>query len=76
MPDEPKREKHVHLKAFRCRRTGQIYEVEEHVQCPYCSADAKTIENSDDYDKFCEFRPGDDPVNFGLKPDADRFRHG
>lgn len=76
MPDDPKPPEHVRLKSLRCRRTGRIYEIEEHVQCPYCSGDAEAIQNSEDYSDFCEFRPGEDPVNFGLKPDSDRFRHG
>ena len=76
MPDDPKSDTHVRQQSLRCRRTGRIYDVEEHVQCPYCSADAETIEKSGSYDDFCEFRPGEDPVNFGFKPDTDRFRHG
>ena len=79
MPDEatpPEPSEHVQLKTLRCRRTGQLYRVEQHVQCPYCSGDADTIRRSGKYQDFCEFHPGSDPVNFGFPPDSDRTRHG
>ena len=77
MPDQPNPDaSHLRLKDLRCRRTGQMFQVEQHVECPYCSGDAETIRKSGRYKDFCEFRPGTDPVNFGFPPDADRTRHG
>ena len=60
---------HVKLIELRCRRTGRMYTVAEHVVCPYCSGDASTIETSGDYKAFCEFEAGVDPVQFGF-PDS------
>ena len=64
------------VKVLRCRRTGQMFEVAEHVECPYCSGDAESIEQTGDYKNFCEFRPGEDPINFGFPPDSSRHQHG
>jgi hypothetical protein len=66
----------VCLKTLRCRRTGQMYRVEQHVECPYCSGDEETVRRGGSYKNFCEFRPGEDPVDFGFPPDTDRLRHG
>ncbi|MHC5011344.1 MAG: hypothetical protein ACYTG6_10395 [Planctomycetota bacterium] len=43
---------------------------------PYCSGDAETIEKTGDYKNFCEFKPGEDPINFGFRPDSSRFQQG
>ncbi len=67
---------HVKLKELRCRRTGQMYTVEKHVECPYCSGDAATIERDGKYANFCEFEPGKDAVHFGFPEGSARNRKG
>ncbi len=64
------------VKTLRCRRTGQMFEVAEHVECPYCSGDAEIIEKTGDYKHFCEFKAGEDPINFGFPPDSSRNQRG
>lgn len=66
----------VNLRTLRCRRTGQVLSVEEHAECPYCSGNEATIRRTGQYKDFCEFRPGEDPVNFGFPPDSTRTKHG
>jgi len=72
--DDSKR--HLKLKELRCRRTGQMYTVEEHVVCPYCSGEAETIERGGDYSEFCEFEAGRDPIHFGFPEGASRTSRG
>ena len=45
MGDEQEQEPQpgMKVKVLRCRRTGQMFEVAEHVVCPYCSGDAESI---------------------------------
>ena len=64
------------VKKLKCRRTGQMFTVSEHVQCPYCYGEGQTIEKGGDYKDFCEFRQGEDPINFGFPPDGTRTRSG
>ena len=64
------------VKKLRCRRTGQMFSVSEHVQCPYCYGEEKTIEGGGKYNEFCEFKEGEDPVNFGFPPDNPRTQQG
>ena len=64
------------VKKLRCRRTGQMFTVAEHVECPYCYGEEKTIEQGKDYKDFCEFKEGEDPINFGFPPDSTRTQHG
>ena len=63
-------------KKLRCQRTGQLFEVQEHEECPYCSGDSQSIENADTYKDFCEFKKGKDPINFGFPPDSSRNQSG
>ncbi|MCA9592026.1 MAG: hypothetical protein KC776_01910 [Myxococcales bacterium] len=65
-------ERHVRLETLRCRRTGEMYSVDEHEQCPYCSADAEAIRKSGKHEDFCDFCPGTDPVSFGFPSDTSR----
>ena len=64
------------VKKLKCRRTGQMFTVAEHVECPYCSGDEATIESGKPYDEFCEFQRDKDPINFGFPPDSTRNRKG
>ncbi len=66
----------VKLELLKCRRTGQMFSSAEHERCPYCSADAATIERSGNYLEFCEYEAGVDPVNFGFPGDTSRNRTG
>lgn len=64
------------VKKLRCRRTGQMFTVSEHAVCPYCYGDEKTIEKGGEYEAFCEFKPDEDPINFGFPPDSSRTQRG
>lgn len=64
------------VKKLRCRRTGQMFTVAEHVECPYCFGEDATIEKGGDYKDFCEFQQGKDPINFGFPPDSTRTQRG
>lgn len=50
---------------FFCRRIERSVPVGEHLACPYCFGDEADVK-SGDYQRFCDFRPGVDPVNFGF----------
>ena len=78
MTEQPEKDPTPHLKVkkLRCRRTGQMLTVAEHVECPYCFGKEQTIEEGGEYEDFCEFLPGKDPINFGFPPDSTRTRHG
>lgn len=67
---------HVKLRTLRCRRTGQMFSAAEHSRCPYCTADAKTIETTPEYEQFCDYQAGVDPVHFGFPDDATRNKSG
>ncbi len=66
----------IHVTALACRRTGQMFSPTEHARCPYCYADAPQVEATGDYTTFCDFKPGEDPINFGFPADSTRTRHG
>ncbi len=78
MSDQPESDPHPHvkLKQLRCRRTGQMYTVEKHVECPYCSGDAETIKRDGDYKNFCEFKAGEDAIHFGFPEGSSRNQKG
>jgi hypothetical protein len=62
-------------KTLHCRRTNQDYDVEKHTQCPYCFGEEKDVATGD-YEAFCDFQPGKDPVSFGFPENTARNRHG
>lgn len=62
-------------KAVHCRRTGQDYHPETHVQCPYCHGE-KTDVATGEHESFCDFRPGKDPVSFGFPGGSERLNRG
>ncbi len=62
-------------RTLHCRRTKQDYDVETHTQCPYCFGEAKDVATGD-YEVFCDFRPGKDPVSFGFPEDSSRHQRG
>ncbi len=63
------------LRVLHCRRTGQDYEVAEHERCPYCFGEGAEVE-SGEYERFCDFEPGKDPVTFGFPGTSSRDLHG
>ena len=67
---------HVRLKLLRCRRTGEMYAVAKHAECPYCSGDAETVARDGRYENFCEFEVGKDAVHFGFPEDSVRNKKG
>jgi len=73
--DKRKIEPHAKLKMLRCRRTGQQYDTCTHEQCPYCFGEERDVATGD-YEKFCDFREGEDPVSFGFPDNSTRNRGG
>jgi len=73
--DTEKVEPKARLKMLRCRRTGQEYDTCTHKQCPYCFGEERDIE-SGEYENFCDFQEGEDPVSFGFPDDTTRRRSG
>jgi hypothetical protein len=67
--------RHVKLKALRCRRTGKMSSIQEHLSCPYCSGDAEAIARTGRYSDFCEYETTD-PINFGFIDGSSRNQHG
>ena len=65
-------DKHLRLRELRCRRTGQMYSVDQHAECPYCSAEPEAIRKTGRHEDFCDFKPGVDPVSFGFPTDTSR----
>ena len=61
-------------KTIRCRRVDAAYTPEEHATCPYCFGRLAEIQGGD-YAKFCDFKPGEDPISFGFPTDCGRFAH-
>ena len=60
---------------LRCRRTGEKLPLAEHEQCPYCFGRTEDMATGQ-YERFCDFRPGRDPLHFGFPPDTAREREG
>jgi len=63
------------LKRLKCRRTGEFVTPEEHERCPYCYGRISDVKTGD-YDHFCDFHEGDDPLTFGFPDDSSRQQHG
>jgi hypothetical protein len=54
-----------------CRRLQRMLPLDEHAQCPYCFGATADVKDGW-YDRFCDFKPGQDPINFGFPPDSSR----
>ena len=54
-----------------CRRLQRPLPTLEHEKCPYCFGGVDEIEEGS-HERFCTFRPGEDPINFGFPPDSSR----
>ena len=59
------------LEQVLCRRIGQRLSVAEHKRCPYCFGHADDIANGQ-YERFCDYLPGRDPLLFGFPSGAAR----
>jgi hypothetical protein len=58
-------------KLIECQRTGQEYDAEEHLRCPYCFGKEKDMTSAEP-ERFCDFEPGKDPINFGFPENSSR----
>jgi hypothetical protein len=69
-PDAPLR-----LEELLCRRTGRKIPPAEHELCPYCFGRAAEVANGQ-YERFCDYVPGRDPVHFGFPAGTTRDLEG
>jgi hypothetical protein len=58
-----------------CRRLQQELPVSEHADCPYCFGSKDQITDGV-HRGFCGFDPEKDPIQFGFRPDSERFTRG
>jgi hypothetical protein len=63
------------VKRVHCHRTGRDFELDVHKGCPYCYGDEDEIATGE-HGKFCDFKPGVDPVSFGFPTDDSRHARG
>ena len=54
-----------------CRRLQRLLPIDEHQRCPYCFGGRLEVEQGS-HDRFCDFKPGQDPIHFGFPPDSSR----
>ncbi len=74
--ETPRKETVVPIsKLVRCRRTGQEFDTTTHTRCPYCYGSKDDVATGD-HSKFCDFKPGEDPVCFGFPGTSSRERRG
>ncbi len=59
---------------IRCRRVDAFYSPEEHARCPYCYGKESDV-STGEHGRFCDFKPGEDPINFGFPTDRGRYAH-
>ncbi len=71
MESQPDRSKKT-ADTIYCPRTNRETPVTEHSRCPYCFGDRPRI-NSGDRQRFCDFHPGEDPIQFGFPDDRGHF---
>jgi hypothetical protein len=55
-----------------CRRVERQLTLAEHEGCPYCF-EAEELASAR-HERFCDFRPGEDPIHFGFPEDRGRYR--
>jgi hypothetical protein len=58
-----------------CRRVEGLLPTQEHERCPYCYGRLSEIKTGR-YSRFCDYKPGKDPINFGFPEDSSRAQHG
>jgi len=66
LPDEP---------SIHCRRLERRLPLHEHATCPYCFGDVQEICTAE-HQRFCDYQPGKDPIQFGFPPDSSRHQQG
>ena len=59
------------LPTVHCRRLDRELPIGEHAECPYCFGKKLDVA-SGDHEKFCDFKKGIDPIQFGFPPDTSR----
>ncbi len=57
-----------------CRRLDAKRTMKQHVECPYCFGSEQEIA-SRDWQRYCSFEPGVDPIVFGFPSDCLRYRN-
>jgi hypothetical protein len=62
-------------KVVHCHRTGREFDLGKHLACPYCYGDEKEVA-SGEHERFCDFKPGGDPVSFGFPGSSSRLDRG
>ena len=55
-----------------CRRVQAVFTSAEHKDCPYCFGAEAAIQTGD-HRKFCDFKPGEDPICFGFPEDRGHY---
>ena len=63
------------VQRVNCHRTGREFELDFHKGCPYCYGDEEQIATGD-HSKFCDYKPGVDPVMFGFPGNDSRRTRG
>ena len=58
-----------------CHRLDKKLPVGEHAECPYCFGKKQEIAKGK-HGEFCDFKPGEDPINFGFPADSSRNLEG
>jgi len=53
------------LRPLQCRRLGRRLALSQHERCLYCFGSRKDLLTRD-HARFCDFRPGIDPISFGF----------
>jgi hypothetical protein len=76
MADQEKHEPgHPRLTRLRCRRTGELVTPSEHEECPYCQGQIAEIDTGK-YERFCDYKEGEDPIHFGFPEGTTRHEEG
>jgi len=57
---------------IQCRRVDAEYTAAQHKNCPYCFG-GETAIGTGDHGKFCDFKPGEDPIVFGFPDDRGHY---
>ncbi len=70
--EEPREYK---IRDLLCRRTGQRIPPQEHERCPYCFGRAGEVEQGV-HERFCDYRPEQDPICFGMPEWSRRMQSG
>ena len=60
------------VRPVHCRRLGRRLALSQHERCLYCFGTEDDIRTRD-HARFCDFRPGVDPINFGFPETHGRY---